>query len=311
MQLGRGAGTQPPLGASHVSHGAHVTGAVPAQTPPWQVPLKLHALPAQLVPFATKMSAGQAALKPPQTSATSHAPVAARHDVPAVASTSDGQAGLAPVQVSARSHGPAAARQVVVAAAKPSAGQALLVPSQLSATSQAPAAGRQTPVRFVSAGQVVAVPEQVSAWSQEPAAARQVVPAFPAGWVQAPPPLQTSRVQGLLSLAHAASTASNRHVAEQQSPPTVLPSSHCSAPVTTPLPQTLLTEVVVVLVVDVVVVVGGRVVVVPMMVVLVVDVVVVVVVGGGQLTQQGSVGRSVRIAGGVLGPVTEGAGAWR
>src|SRR5207253_5988058 len=51
-----------------------------------------------------------------------------------------------------------------------------------------------------------------------------------------PVPLQAVFVHGLV-LGHALPAASNRQVAEQQSPATVLPSSHCSPRSRTPLPQ--------------------------------------------------------------------------
>jgi hypothetical protein len=64
-------------------------------------------------------------------------------------------------------------------------------------------------VLFPSAGQFVDTPSQVSAMSQTPPAARQTLPALPAGCVQTPAPLQTSRVQALLSVAQALLFASN------------------------------------------------------------------------------------------------------
>jgi hypothetical protein len=69
---------------------------------------------------------------------------------------------------------------------------------------------------------------QLSATSHAPAAGRHTVPALPAGWVQTPVALQTSDVHGLLSLVHVPPDGSNWQVGEQQSPATLLPSSHCS-----------------------------------------------------------------------------------
>src|SRR3989475_10177960 len=111
-----------------------------------------------------KPSAGHEVLVPVQVSATSHAPAAARHTVPALPAgcwqrallplqvsvvhglpssvhavplgflASDGQARPAtPVHVSARSHSPAAARHTVPLGATTSAGQPLLRPSPGSA----------------------------------------------------------------------------------------------------------------------------------------------------------------------------------
>ena len=59
-----------------------------------------------------------------------------------------------------------------------------------------------------------------------------------AGWVQAPAPSHTSSVQTLPSSAQALPPDSSWQVEEQQSPPSVLPSSHCSPGSTTPLPHT-------------------------------------------------------------------------
>src|SRR5258705_13822097 len=57
------------------------------------------------------------------------------------------------------------------------------------------------------------------------------------GCEHAPAPLQTSFVQRLPSLAHAEPDDSNWHDDEQQSPSTVLPSSHCSIGSMMPLPH--------------------------------------------------------------------------
>src|SRR5262245_18192793 len=146
-----------------------------------------------------------------------------------------------------------------------------------------------------------------------PAAVRQVAPALPAGCVQAPAPLHTSRVQGFASSAHGELEGSKVHVGEQQSPATVFPSSHCSAPVIWPSPQTLPGVVVVVVLLGLVVVVLCLVVV----VIASVDVVglVLVVVVAGQSRQHGSVGARWTSAGGTIDdPVREGTGGdrcWR
>jgi hypothetical protein len=57
------------------------------------------------------------------------------------------------------------------------------------------------------------------------------------GCVQTPAPLQTSLVHRLPSLAQALPDASNWQVDEQQSPSTLLPSSHCSPGSRMPLPH--------------------------------------------------------------------------
>src|SRR5947207_2996979 len=126
--------------------------------------------------------------------------------MPADFLTSAGQAVVTPPQVSARSHSPAAARQTAPVALMASAGQGALVPVQFSAASHRSTAARQTVLegRKALAGQVVLVPVQVSAASQGPAAARHTVPALPAGCVQVVlVPLQMSRVQTLPSSVHA------------------------------------------------------------------------------------------------------------
>src|SRR5213594_2379671 len=126
--------------------------------------------------------------------------------MPADFLTSAGQAVVTPPQVSARSHSPAAARHTVPADLMASAGQVALVPVQFSAASHRSTAARQTVLegRKALAGQVVLVPVQVSAASQGPAAARHTAPALPAGCVQvALVPLQTSGVQALRSSVHA------------------------------------------------------------------------------------------------------------
>src|SRR5881296_1494233 len=122
--------------------------------------------------------------------------------MPADFLTSAGQAVVTPPQVSARSHSPAAARQTVPAPLMASAGQVALDPVQFSAASHRSTAARQTVLegRKALAGQVVLVPVQVSAASQGPAAARHTVPALPAGCVHvALVPLQMLRVQTLPS----------------------------------------------------------------------------------------------------------------
>jgi len=83
----------------------------------------------------------------------------------------------------------------------------------------------------------VLLPSHCSATSHSPAAGRQIAPAFPAGWTHMPVPSHTSSVHGLASAGHGLSFVSYWHVAEQQSPSVVLPSSHCSPVCTTPLPH--------------------------------------------------------------------------
>src|SRR5438093_2401246 len=106
----------------------------------------VQALPSsvQVVPLALKTSVGQAVVTPPQVSAKSHSPAAARHTVPADLIASAGQVALVPVQFSAASHRSTAARQTVLEGRKALAGQVVLVPVQVSAASQGPAAARHT-----------------------------------------------------------------------------------------------------------------------------------------------------------------------
>jgi hypothetical protein len=131
-----------------------------------------------------------------QFSATSQTPAELRQTVLAATKPSPGQFADEPVQCSATSQTPAELRQTVELGKKPSAGQLSLVPSQFSDVSQEPALARHGVLvgAFASAGQAVFVPSHVSATSQTPAAARQVAPALPAGCVQVPEPLHTSRV---------------------------------------------------------------------------------------------------------------------
>lgn len=77
----------------------------------------MHASPsAQLVPSARIASAGHDTPVPPHVSATSHAPVLARHTVPAGASASAGQLVVPGAQRSATSHAPVAVRHTIVLA---------------------------------------------------------------------------------------------------------------------------------------------------------------------------------------------------
>src|SRR6185503_5704308 len=118
---------------------------------------------------------------------------------------SGGQAALDPVQLSSM-----AGRHTCVAGSSRSGGQAALDPVQRSTASQRSALVRQTAVdgAKASAGQTALEPVHRSATSQIPALERQSVP-----------------------------DGSNRHNGEQQSPPTRLPSSHCSPNSTTVFPQ--------------------------------------------------------------------------
>src|SRR5512144_3271427 len=65
----------------------------------------------------------------------------------------------------------------------------------------------------------------------------QVVPSGLFGWTHTPTALHWSLVHTLPSSAHGNPITSNVHVAEQQSPLLLLPSSHCSGPSGIPLPQ--------------------------------------------------------------------------
>jgi hypothetical protein len=122
-----------------------------------------------------------------------------------------GQFALLPVHVSTTSHGPADARHSVKIGLNAFAGHAPLVPVHVSAWSQMPAAERQTTVDgcTTSAGHVPLAPVHVSTTSQLPAALRHTVPLL-----------------------------SNWQAGEQQSPGSVLPSSHVSPTSTTWLPHT-------------------------------------------------------------------------
>src|SRR5207249_1881919 len=155
-------------------------------------------------------SAGQGCPgSPPQVSAMSHSPAAARHVKVFGSTTSDGHVELTPVQTSSGSQAsPEPARHTVPAfpagcwqallvpsqvsvvhgwpspvhavplACLASAGQPALLPVQLSARSHSPAAPRHTVLDEAkpSAGHVELVPVHVSATSQGPAVARHVVP---------------------------------------------------------------------------------------------------------------------------------------
>src|SRR5439155_8107937 len=124
-----------------------------------------------------KASTGQSGLTPSQLSATSHAPAAARHTVPAFPAGCR-QVSLAPSQVSVV-HGLRSSVEAVPFARFASAGHEALEPVQVSATSHSPAAARHTVVAGwkASAGQAALVPSQLSATSHTPAEARHMVPA--------------------------------------------------------------------------------------------------------------------------------------
>ncbi len=186
----------------------------------------------QTVRLGSKTSAGQSSVEPSQNSASSQIPAAGRHVVVFGFFASAGHVVLVPVQVSASSQTPAAARQVAPALpagcwqasevplhssllhglpssvhAVPlgtfaSAGQFALEPVQFSVASHSSTEARQTVVDDLneSTGHVVLVPVQTSATSQTPADGRHVVPALPAGWVQALlDPSHTSVLHGLPS----------------------------------------------------------------------------------------------------------------
>src|SRR5437879_8091843 len=119
------------------------------------------------VPFALKVSVGQAVLVPVQLSAMSHSPAAARHTVPAF---------------------PAGCVHVA------------LVPLHTSVVHTSPSSVQAVPLGWkASVGQVVLVPVQLSATSHSPATARHSAPAFPAGCVQVLVlPSHWSRVHGVV-----------------------------------------------------------------------------------------------------------------
>jgi hypothetical protein len=236
-----------PVQASSRSHtpalARHAVPALPAGcVHVLELPLqtsRVHTLPssAQTVLIACNPSLGQLSELPSQLSAASHAPLAARHSVPAITLASAGQLVDTPLQLSAVSQTPATPRQTVPAlpagcvhaldapshtsrvhtlpssvqtlalARRTSLGQAMELPSQLSAASHSPFAGRHTlpAVTLASDGQLVDAPVQLSAASHAPAAARHWDPALPAGCVQVlAEPLHVSVVQALPSSGQAA-----------------------------------------------------------------------------------------------------------
>ena len=135
----------------------------------------------QTVFFAIKVSVGQFAALPEQTSGESQvvpslAMTAARQVTPVPLKTLAGQALLEPVQLSAISQTPALALQTVPEVMRRSVGQSAEVPVQLSATSHevpsdAFTAALQTVVEAANllVGQVLDVPEHTSCTSHAPA----------------------------------------------------------------------------------------------------------------------------------------------
>ena len=212
----------------------------------WQLLLEpshtsaVHGVPSsvQSEPAAFLASAGQVCPgSPPQVSAMSHSPAAARHVKVFGSTTSDGHVELTPVQTSSGSqaspeparhtvpafpagcwhallvpsqasvvHGLPSLEHAVPDGLLASAGQLALVPVQLSAGSHSPADERHSvnAGRKPSTGHVELVPVHVSTASHAPAAARQTAPAFPAGcWHASLLPSQVSVVHGLPSSMHA------------------------------------------------------------------------------------------------------------
>src|SRR2546425_6335937 len=94
------------------------------------------------IPFALKVSVGQAVLVPVQLSAMSHSPATARHTVPAFPAGCVHVA-LVPLHTS-MVHTLPSSVQVVPLALKTSVGRAVLLPAPVSATSHLAAAARQT-----------------------------------------------------------------------------------------------------------------------------------------------------------------------
>src|SRR2546425_9171379 len=131
------------------------------------------------VPFALKVSVGQAVLVPVQLSAMSHSPATARHTVPPFPAGCVHVA-LVPLHTS-MVHTLPSSVQVVPLALKTSVGQAVLLPVQVSATSHSAAAARQTvPAALTaSAGQLALVPVQFSAARSE---GRRVGKEGSSGW---------------------------------------------------------------------------------------------------------------------------------
>src|SRR2546425_404408 len=90
---------------------------------------------------------------------------------------------------------------------------------------------------------MTALPEHVPPW--QVSLCVQLLPSLQgavfATWLHVPAPSQTSSVHGFVSAGvHAAPAASYWQVDEQQSPSTVLPSSHCSPGSMMPLPHGML-----------------------------------------------------------------------
>src|SRR5436309_1837528 len=207
----------------------------------------VHTLPSVVhaVPFALKVSVGQAVLVPVQLSATSHSPATARHTVPAFPAGCVHVA-LVPLHTSVVHTLPSSVH-VVPLALRTSGGQAVLVPSQISATSHSPAAARQTEpaVLMASAGQVALDPVQFSAASHRSTAARQTVAddlTASVGQVALEPVQLSARSHSLSAARHTVAAVTNVHVAVQQEPdwPFWAPRSHCSPASTWPSPHAAL-----------------------------------------------------------------------
>lgn len=100
-------------------------------------------------PLGLLVAAGQAPLRPEQTGAVVHCDEAAPHGVPALTNASGGQVPCA-VHVSATSHAPLAARHSVPAGLRASPGHALPLPGHVSTRSHASTAARHTALVLVT-----------------------------------------------------------------------------------------------------------------------------------------------------------------
>jgi hypothetical protein len=139
-----------PAGSAHMSAvqalpSSQLSGVAAGQLPPAQTSAPLHVTPSEHEVPSVFVSAGHAGSDATHVSAGSHVAFvpAARHTVPAATRLSV-QPPVTPSHESATSHAPIDARHIVPAGATTSAGHAAVAPSQLSAVSQTLAAARHT-----------------------------------------------------------------------------------------------------------------------------------------------------------------------
>lgn len=138
------------------------------------------AQPAQVAPSTANRSAGHAALRPLQTSGTSHIPMEALQVKPAALNRCTLHSFVVPVQTSATSQGPCDARHTVPAAAFLSSGHDDDPPVHLSSTSQGPANHLHTSPagRYLFEGHDVDLPVHFSSTSQTPFAFLHTLPSL-------------------------------------------------------------------------------------------------------------------------------------